>query len=167
MLHIVSADLHSRLPSGNCGSFLELQLADSLSRLPLSDPLSLYAATLSPSSHTTADRSTLPHHVLLLITRRSLNSSTTSIHSPPHTHQHTTLTTLSDEMAAATMNAQPPQSVFPKSHVGFDSITTQIEKKLLKRGFQFNVICVGMSDQQYCANGDVPFSASTEAAIGI
>jgi len=45
---------------------------------------------------------------------------------------------------AATMNAQqPPQSVFPKSHVGFDSITNQIEKKLLKRGFQFNVICVG------------------------
>lgn len=45
--------------------------------------------------------------------------------------------------AAAMMNAQPQQSVFPKSHVGFDSITTQIEKKLLKRGFQFNVICVG------------------------
>jgi len=40
---------------------------------------------------------------------------------------------------------QPPQSVFPKSHVGFDSITNQIEKKLLKRGFQFNVICVGKS----------------------
>lgn len=38
----------------------------------------------------------------------------------------------------------PQQSVFPKSHVGFDSITNQIEKKLLKRGFQFNVICVGM-----------------------
>ena len=35
------------------------------------------------------------------------------------------------------------QSVFPKSHVGFDSITNQIERKLLKRGFQFNVICVG------------------------
>jgi septin family protein len=33
--------------------------------------------------------------------------------------------------------------VFPRSHVGFDSITNQIEKKLLKRGFQFNVICVG------------------------
>ena len=44
---------------------------------------------------------------------------------------------------AATMNAQQAQSVFPKSHVGFDSITNQIEKKLLKRGFQFNVICVG------------------------
>lgn len=33
--------------------------------------------------------------------------------------------------------------VMPRSHVGFDSITTQIERKLLKRGFQFNVICVG------------------------
>lgn len=41
--------------------------------------------------------------------------------------------------------AQAVQSVFPKSHVGFDSITTQIEKKLLKRGFQFNVICVGQT----------------------
>ncbi|KAI9841711.1 MAG: cell division control protein [Sclerophora amabilis] len=36
-------------------------------------------------------------------------------------------------------------AVFPKSHVGFDSITSQIEKKLLKRGFQFNVICVGQT----------------------
>jgi len=35
------------------------------------------------------------------------------------------------------------QSVYPRSHVGFDSITSQIERKLLKRGFQFNVICVG------------------------
>jgi septin 3/9/12 len=43
--------------------------------------------------------------------------------------------------------AQAAQSVFPKSHVGFDSITTQIEKKLLKRGFQFNVICVGKSNE--------------------
>ncbi|KAI6926289.1 hypothetical protein KC341_g12857, partial [Hortaea werneckii] len=47
-------------------------------------------------------------------------------------------------MAAATMSAGGP-SVFPKSHVGFDSITNQIEKKLLKRGFQFNVICVGQT----------------------
>ena len=36
-------------------------------------------------------------------------------------------------------------TVFPNSHVGFDSITSQIERKLLKRGFQFNVICVGRS----------------------
>lgn len=35
-------------------------------------------------------------------------------------------------------------TIFPDSHVGFDSITSQIERKLLKRGFQFNVICVGM-----------------------
>ncbi|KAK5731950.1 cell division control protein [Elasticomyces elasticus] len=45
---------------------------------------------------------------------------------------------------ATTLQA-PPQSVFPKTHVGFDSITNQIEKKLLKRGFQFNVICVGQT----------------------
>jgi hypothetical protein len=37
----------------------------------------------------------------------------------------------------------PQQSVYPESYVGFDSITKQIEKKLVKRGFQFNVICVG------------------------
>lgn len=42
----------------------------------------------------------------------------------------------------ATVNNTTP-TVYPKSHVGFDSITSQIEKKLLKRGFQFNVICVG------------------------
>ncbi|KAK8086526.1 hypothetical protein PG994_001500 [Apiospora phragmitis] len=36
-------------------------------------------------------------------------------------------------------------TVFPNSHVGFDSITSQIERKLLKRGFQFNVICVGQT----------------------
>lgn len=34
-------------------------------------------------------------------------------------------------------------TIFPDSHVGFDSITSQIERKLLKRGFQFNIICVG------------------------
>jgi len=46
-------------------------------------------------------------------------------------------------MASAMPMSQPNQSVFPKAHVGFDSITNQIERKLLKRGFQFNVICVG------------------------
>lgn len=29
------------------------------------------------------------------------------------------------------------------SYVGFDTITQQIEKKLLKKGFQFNVMVVG------------------------
>ncbi|KAI4156717.1 MAG: hypothetical protein LQ340_000031 [Diploschistes diacapsis] len=40
---------------------------------------------------------------------------------------------------------QSPSPVTPQSHVGFDSITNQIERKLLKRGFQFNVICVGQT----------------------
>lgn len=58
---------------------------------------------------------------------------------------------------AAVAQSQAPQSVFPKSHVGFDSITQQIEKKLLKRGFQFNVICVGtlaLSSSITCALPD-------------
>lgn len=33
----------------------------------------------------------------------------------------------------------------PSSHVGFDSITSQIEHRLLKRGFQFNIMVVGQS----------------------
>jgi septin 3/9/12 len=45
---------------------------------------------------------------------------------------------------SAAQERNAAQSVFPRSHVGFDSITSQIERKLLKRGFQFNVICVGM-----------------------
>ncbi|KAJ5714283.1 hypothetical protein N7540_000336 [Penicillium herquei] len=49
-------------------------------------------------------------------------------------------------MAAATTAASAQQpTVFPHSHVGFDSITSQIERKLLKRGFQFNVMCVGQT----------------------
>lgn len=31
----------------------------------------------------------------------------------------------------------------PQKYVGFDTITTQIENRLLKRGFQFNIMCVG------------------------
>ncbi len=37
------------------------------------------------------------------------------------------------------------QEIRATSYVGFDSITQQIEHKLLKRGFQFNVIVVGTS----------------------
>ncbi|KAK3387798.1 Septin-type guanine nucleotide-binding (G) domain-containing protein [Podospora didyma] len=43
------------------------------------------------------------------------------------------------------MAAMPAATIYPQSHVGFDSITSQIERKLLKRGFQFNVICVGQT----------------------
>jgi len=42
------------------------------------------------------------------------------------------------EMAAAAV-----EEIRATSYVGFDSITSQIEHKLLKRGFQFNVIAVG------------------------
>ena len=35
------------------------------------------------------------------------------------------------------------EEIRAQSYVGFDSITQQIEHKLLKRGFQFNVILVG------------------------
>ena len=35
------------------------------------------------------------------------------------------------------------EEIIADSYVGFDSITQQIEHKLLKRGFQFNVILVG------------------------
>ena len=48
-------------------------------------------------------------------------------------------------MASANVMSTQSNPVMPKSHVGFDSITNQIERKLLKRGFQFNVICVGKS----------------------
>lgn len=54
-------------------------------------------------------------------------------------------TTLIDQVSSFKMAAVPPNTIYPQSHVGFDSITSQIERKLLKRGFQFNVICVGKS----------------------
>lgn len=56
--------------------------------------------------------------------------------------------------------ASPPSIVMPRSHVGFDSITTQIERKLLKRGFQFNVICVGENTEF------VPKTAKSNLLVG-
>ncbi|KAL1967505.1 hypothetical protein VTN77DRAFT_3020 [Rasamsonia byssochlamydoides] len=47
--------------------------------------------------------------------------------------------------AANVSQQQQPGVVYPRSHVGFDSITSQIERKLLKRGFQFNVMVVGQT----------------------
>ena len=43
------------------------------------------------------------------------------------------------------MAAAAVEEIRASSYVGFDSITAQIEHKLLKRGFQFNVIVVGAS----------------------
>lgn len=39
--------------------------------------------------------------------------------------------------------AVDPDMSQPQKYVGFDTITTQIENRLLKRGFQFNIMCVG------------------------
>lgn len=41
------------------------------------------------------------------------------------------------------MAAVADEEIRAHSYVGFDSITQQIEHKLLKRGFQFNVIVAG------------------------
>lgn len=59
------------------------------------------------------------------------------------------------------MAAAPPNTIYPESHVGFDSITSQIEKKLLKRGFQFNVICVG----KYRHNSHLNCAPGTSAVV--
>lgn len=48
------------------------------------------------------------------------------------------------------MAAAEVQEIRAKSYVGFDTITQQIEHKLLKRGFQFNVMVVGTSGGIFC-----------------
>ncbi|EIW68653.1 septin ring protein [Tremella mesenterica] len=48
-------------------------------------------------------------------------------------------------MAASLVSTATPEEITAGSYVGFDSITRQIEHKLLKRGFQFNVIVVGQT----------------------
>lgn len=55
--------------------------------------------------------------------------------------------TLSIESNMSTLpnNAAPLPETQPKSYVGFDTITSQIEHRILKRGFQFNVMVVGHS----------------------
>ncbi|ORY20211.1 septin ring protein [Naematelia encephala] len=48
-------------------------------------------------------------------------------------------------MAASAVASAMPEDITASSYVGFDSITQQIEHKLLKRGFQFNVMVVGQT----------------------
>ncbi|EUC57742.1 CDC10-septin, putative [Rhizoctonia solani AG-3 Rhs1AP] len=64
-------------------------------------------------------------------TPSSLNPSSADL--PP-------LQTKEEKMAAAAV-----EEIRASSYVGFDSITRQIEHKLLKRGFQFNVMVVGQT----------------------
>ena len=62
------------------------------------------------------------------------------------------------------MASMPAATIHPQTHVGFDSITSQIERKLLKRGFQFNVICVG---QFSCSRGSSSTSTLARAATDV
>jgi hypothetical protein len=55
------------------------------------------------------------------------------------------------------MSASIAEEIRADSYVGFDSITQQIEHKLLKRGFQFNVIVVGMYSQLCVLTFDIDF----------
>jgi len=41
--------------------------------------------------------------------------------------------------------SEDPRYTHPQKYVGFDTITAQIENRLLKRGFQFNIMVVGRS----------------------
>ena len=68
-------------------------------------------------------------------------------------------------MAATMTSSQNQASVYPKSHVGFDSITSQIEKKLLKRGFQFNIICVGEFHSWECSES-LPTVCAGQTGLG-
>lgn len=46
----------------------------------------------------------------------------------------------------AVTNTTPAKDyIKPQSYVGFETITSQIESKLIKKGFQFNIMCVGYS----------------------
>ncbi|KAI9827031.1 MAG: cell division control protein [Phylliscum demangeonii] len=64
---------------------------------------------------------------------------------PPLPHQHQQQYQPQQQQQQQPPPPPLPSAVFPRNHVGFDSITSQIERKLLKRGFQFNVICVGQT----------------------
>ncbi|QLL32126.1 hypothetical protein HG536_0C02950 [Torulaspora globosa] len=48
-------------------------------------------------------------------------------------------------MSTLSNAAVPHSEVQPTSYVGFDTITSQIEHRILKRGFQFNIMVVGHS----------------------
>ncbi|KAG9127587.1 cell division control protein [Ceratobasidium sp. 392] len=52
---------------------------------------------------------------------------------------------LAEDEQEENMAAPAVEEIRASSYVGFDSITRQIEHKLLKRGFQFNVMVVGQT----------------------
>ncbi|CAE6523078.1 unnamed protein product [Rhizoctonia solani] len=79
-------------------------------------------------------------------------SSTSFVCDPPPTPSSTHNSSLADPPAhhisgdeEENMAAAAVEEIRASSYVGFDSITRQIEHKLLKRGFQFNVMVVGQT----------------------
>lgn len=54
------------------------------------------------------------------------------------------------------MASTDAEEIRATAYVGFDTITQQIEHKLLKRGFQFNVIVVGkLRQMRLCLVGSL------------
>lgn len=56
--------------------------------------------------------------------------------------------------------------VQPQKYVGFDTITSQIENRLLKRGFQFNIMVVGRSGLGKTTLVNTLFSSKLAATLG-
>ncbi|SGZ56744.1 CIC11C00000003957 [Sungouiella intermedia] len=56
--------------------------------------------------------------------------------------------------------------VQPLKYVGFDTITSQIENRLLKRGFQFNIMVVGRSGLGKTTLVNTLFSSKLAATLG-
>lgn len=65
------------------------------------------------------------------------------------------------------MSIQVDETVVqPQKYVGFDTITSQIENRLLKRGFQFNIMVVGRSGLGKTTLVNTLFSSKMAATLG-
>lgn len=108
--------------------------------------MDVYSILVSLVSFSLAPRRTQPINRGAPFSLDHVNDNITDDQNPAFITKQSSSPAFPDfSMAAANVMAQQSSPVMPKSHVGFDSITQQIERKLLKRGFQFNVICVGVS----------------------